>query len=303
MKNIGFIGLGSMGRGMCDNLIRKGYPVSAYDINRASLDAFRDRAFLAKSNLDVFIASDVTFLSLPSSAVVESVVADFLKHGVAGKTVIDASTSFPESTKALYAAFREQGGQFIDAPLLGGPADTAAGNAPCMISGDQDAVEAVQPIVASFADPIHYFGAIGSAHTVKLAMNFTGLMYATLLAQMFPLMEKMGIDTQNLYQAMNDKTFGNGVFKFYAPKFVTKNYHLDFKLELALKDMQYVKRLYDQYNCPAFLLDGGLNLMREAVKEGRGERDMSEVAAVMYEYLGLNTGEDHQAEPKQAAAP
>ena len=289
MKTIGFIGLGSMGRGMCDNLIRKGYPVTAYDINRQALDLFRDRSVLAASALDVFIASDVTFLSLPSSAVVESVVSEFLKRGTAVKTVIDTSTSFPESTKALYAAFREQGGQFIDAPLLGGPADTAAGSAPCMISGDRDAVDAVSPIVASYADPISYFGAIGSAHTVKLAMNFTGLMYAMLLAQMFPLMEKMGIDTQNLYQVMNDKTFGNGVFKFNAPKFVNKNYHLDFKLALALKDMQYVKKLYDQYNCPAFLLDGGLNLMREAVKEGRGEHDMSEVAAVISEYLGLST--------------
>ncbi|NLM78781.1 MAG: NAD(P)-dependent oxidoreductase [Ruminococcaceae bacterium] len=294
MQPVGFIGLGNMGRGMCDNLIKKGYPVTAYDINPAAMDFFRDRAVLANNSLDVFIASDVTFLSLPSSEVIESVVAAFLKHGVKGKTIVDTSTSYPESTKQLYAEFLAGGGHFIDAPLLGGPANTAAGNAPCMISGDQDAVDSVRSIVASYAEPINYFGPAGTAHTVKLAMNFSGLMYAALLAQMFPLMEKMGIDTQHLYQVMNDKSFGNGVFKFYAPKFVNKDYHLDFKLELALKDMQYVRRLYDQYNCPAFLLDGGLNLMREAVKEGRGTHDMSEIAAVVYEYLGLDTGETKQ---------
>jgi hypothetical protein len=49
--------------------------------------------------------------------------------------------------------------------------------------------------------------------------------------------------------------------------------------------------LYDKFNVPAFLLDGGLYLMREAVKEGRGKHDTSEIAAVVYEYLGLDTGE------------
>jgi hypothetical protein len=42
---------------------------------------------------------------------------------------------------------------------------------------------------------------------------------------------------------------------------------------------------------PAFLLDGGLNLLREAIKEGRGKHDTSEMAAVVYQYLGLDPGE------------
>ena len=55
--------------------------------------------------------------------------------------------------------------------------------------------------------------------------------------------------------------------------------------------MVYMKRLYQQFNVPAFLLDGGLSLLREAVKDGRGKHDTSEMAAVVYEYLGLDTGE------------
>lgn len=291
MQKIGFIGLGNMGRGMCDNIIKKGYTVTAYDVKPEAMERFEGQALLAQSSLDVFLNSDVIFLSLPNSDVVEAVVEEFLEKGVSGKTIIDVSTSFPESTKMLYEKVKAQGGRFLDAPLLGGPDDTAAGTAPCMISGDKEDVDTVTDIIASYATPIDYFGPIATAHTVKLAMNFTGLMYATLLAQMFPLMEKMGVDTHQLFDVMNDKTFGNGVFKFYAPKFVNKDYHMDFALELALKDMNYVKKMYDKYNIPAFLLDGGLNLMREAVKEGRGKRDMSEVAAVVYEYLGLDTGE------------
>ena len=291
MQNVGFIGVGKMGRGMCDNIIKKGYPTTVYDMDAKALAYFAGKAKKASSSLEAFLASDVTFLSLPNSVAVEAVAGEFLKEDVTGKTVVDASTSYPESTKELHARFVAAGGQFVDAPLLGGPDDTAAGTAPCMISGDKDAVDGVRDIISSYTSRIDYMGPIGNAHTVKIAMNFQGLMYAALAAQMFPLMEKLGIDTKNLFRVMNEGPFGNTVFDFYGRKFVEKDYHMDFALEMALKDMVYMKRLYDQFNVPAFLLDGGLALLREAVKEGRGKHDTSEMAAVVYEYLGLDTGE------------
>lgn len=291
MLSVGFIGVGKMGRGMCDNIIKNGYATTVFDTASEVLDHFKDRATVASSSLEVFLASDVIFMSLPNSDVVEAMVGEFLQEDFTGKTIVDVSTSYPESTKALHAKCTAQGGQFVDAPLLGSPADTAAGTAPCMISGDREAVDLVWDIVSSYASPIDYMGPVGSAHTVKIAMNFQGLMYAALAAQMFPLMEKLDIDTKKLFKVMNDGPFGNAVFDFYGKKFVEKNYRMDFALEMALKDMVYMKRLYDQFNVPAFLLDGGLSLLREAVKDGRGKHDTSEMAAVMYEYLGLDTGE------------
>jgi len=291
MRNIGFIGVGKMGRGMCENIIQAGYPTTVFDMHPETLAYFEGKATIVPSTLDVFLASDVTFLSLPNSDVVEAVVGEFLLHDVAGKTIVDVSTSYPESTKELHRKMTAVGGQFVDAPLLGAPEDTAAGTAPCMISGDQEAVDSVREIIDTYTSSIDYMGPIGSAHTVKIAMNFQGLMYAALAAQMFPLMEKLGIDTKNLFEVMNKGPFGNAVFDFYGRKFVEKNYRMDFALEMALKDMVYMKRMYDNFNVPAFLLDGGLSLLREAVKDGRGKHDTSEMAAVMYEYLGLDTGE------------
>jgi 3-hydroxyisobutyrate dehydrogenase-like beta-hydroxyacid dehydrogenase len=257
VKKIGFIGLGNMGRGMCENIAKKGYPTTVYDKSPKAMANFEGKATLATSSLEVFKASDVIFLSLPNSDIVEAVVGEFLELGVKEKTVVDTSTSYPDSTKMLYEKFKSQGGIFLDAPLLGGPANTASGTAPCMISGDKEDVDSVTDIIACYATPINYFGPIGSAHTVKIAMNFTSLMYAALASQMFPLMEKLGIDTKHLFKIMKEGSAGNGPFNFYGRKFVEKDYHLDFALELALKDMVYMKRLYDKFNVPAFLLDGG----------------------------------------------
>ena len=296
MARIGFIGVGKMGRGMCHNLINAGHEMVVFDLDPENTGWFEGRAAIAPSALEACRNADIIFLSLPNSETVESVVGELIADGAAGKTVVDASTSDPDSTRKLCARLKSAGANMVDAPLLGGPDDTMAGNAPCIISGDKETADRLIPIISAYASPIDYFGEIGSAHTVKLAMNFTGLMYAALMAQMFPLMEKQGIDIQNLFKVMNEGPFGNWVFNFYGRKYVERDYHMDFSLGLALKDMTYMKRMYEKQNVPAFLLDGGLDLLRAAVKDGRASADYSEIAATMREYLGLEPYKETKAE-------
>ena len=83
-KSVSF-GLGNMGRGMCDNIIKNGYPMTLFDLDPEKSAYFKGRAAIAASSLAVFQAADVVFLSLPNSDVVESVVNEFLDSGTAGK--------------------------------------------------------------------------------------------------------------------------------------------------------------------------------------------------------------------------
>ena len=290
MNRLGFIGVGAMGRGMCDNLIAKSKcSMTVFDINDENAKHFEEKATIAESSIDVFFNSDIIFMSLPNAKIITKVANEFLTEGVKDKVIIDHSTSYPMVTKDFYAKFKAQGGIFIDAPLLGGPADTSAGHAPCIISGDKLEIDKIKNLIAYYADPIEYVGQSGNAHTIKLAMNFTGLTYAIIIAQLFPLMEKMGIDTKNLFRIMNNgETFGNWAFDFYGKKVVNRDYHLDFALELGLKDMTYVKKLYEEFNVPSFVLDGALDLLRTCLKDGKGKQDFSQCAATMYEYFGLN---------------
>lgn len=288
MRTIGFIGLGAMGRGACRNLIKKAdAEFIVFDINEKAAELFEDCAKIAQGVEEVFEKSDVIFMSLPNSSIIESIMETAFQKDVSGKTVIDLSTAYPFSTIALSEKLSAQGGAYIDAPLLGGPDDTENGTAPCVIAGDKEKVDAVIELVGCYAEPIDYVGKSGNAHLLKLAMNFTGLSYAAIEAQMFALMEKMNIDTAALFQIMNNNIFGNWVFDFYGKKFISKNYHLDFSLELALKDMTYVKKLYEEFNVPAFALDGVLTLLQTSLKEGKGKQDYSQIAATLYEYFQL----------------
>ena len=155
------------------------------------------------------------------------------------------------------------------------------------IAGDKEEVDRISELFDCYCKEYNYLGESGNAHLVKLANNFTGLMYALLLAQIFPLMEKMGFDKKKLFDNMNNELFSNWVYRFYGPKIIDKNYRIDFTLELGLKDLTYVKKLYEEFNVPAFALDGGLDLLRTAIKDGKGKLDFSQCAATMYEYFNI----------------
>ncbi|MEI3015062.1 MAG: NAD(P)-binding domain-containing protein [Ruthenibacterium lactatiformans] len=97
---IGFIGSGRIGRGACENFVKKGHDVAVYDVSADAMEYFRGKAELVSNPADLFERSEVVLLSLPSSVQVEAMCDTFLSCGVKDKIVIDLSTSYPLSTKA-----------------------------------------------------------------------------------------------------------------------------------------------------------------------------------------------------------
>lgn len=284
---MGFIGLGRMGRGVCSNLIKNGHDVAVNDISREAMIEFEGKAILCDDPVELFDRSEVVFLSLPSSIQVEDLCGRFLANDVKGKMIIDLSTSYPLSTKKLQQEFKEKGAVMLDAPLMGNPATAMDGSITVTVGGDKDDFDKAAPVFEAFTSRADYVGEAGSGHLIKLALNFTGLMYAVTYSQMFPLMEKLGIDLNMLFDIICGQKTNCGVFQFYGQKVRDRNYHMDFALRFGLKDLTYVKRLYEDLGCPAFVLDGALDLLRTGMKDGRGDNDFSEAAAVMRDYLGL----------------
>ena len=285
MKKIGFIGLGAMGSGVCRNLIETGCSATVYDLNRNALERFTKTSVIVNGPLEVLRNSDYIFLSLPSSEEVEPLVEQFLVEGVAGKTIIDLSTSYPFSTKELNKLVTEKGGAFVDAALAGSPEDCENGKIMVLFGGDKADYSRLETLMKSFCGKYKYVGESGSGHLAKLMMNFIGLSYISLYSQTFPLTEKMGMDNNIMRELISESGLGCGTFKFYAQKLLSKSYEKAFALELAHKDLTYVRKLFEEFQVPAFSLDGTLNLLRTGIKEGRGKNDVSEICAVMHEFF------------------
>ena len=283
-KALAVIGLGNMGGGVASCLESKGYQVFAYDIDEEKRNSFRNPCTSAE---EAAVNADIILLSLPNSKVVEDTIHSLSPAAVSNKIILDLSTAFPLSTKALCEELKACGTALLDAPLLAGPDEAKAGTLTTMVAGDKDAYDAVTPLLQDYCTTYNYVGASGSAHTMKIMMNFTGLMYAVLLGQMFPVAEKAGLDPTELFNLMNNDVFSNWMYRFYVPKMIDRSFTEAFSLKLGLKDLRYMKDLCTAYGVPAFALDGAIDLLDRCVQNGRGDRDFSECAAEMYELLGL----------------
>lgn len=285
MRKVGFIGLGNMGKGMCKNLIAKGNDVSVYDLNPQAMDAFSGKARLCTSAAEVLENSEVVFLSLPNSDVIEATVEQFLEHEMSGKIVVDTSTAFPISTRELHKKIKAAGGGLVDSPLISGPQEAEAGTLVAVAAGDKEDVESVHDLLMCYCQKYDYVGPAGNGHLIKLAQNFSGLLQALLYAEIFPIMERYGIPPEETYKVFDNDVFNNWLFRFYGEKYVKKDYRMDFALKLGLKDLAYMKRLFENINAPAFLLDGALDLLRVSMKEGEGKPlDFSHACSTMYEF-------------------
>lgn len=283
-KAIAIIGLGNMGGGVASCLESKGYTVFAYDIDVAKRNTFRnpcDSAEQAAQNAQIIM------LSLPNSNIVEETLHGLSKAAISNKIILDLSTSFPLSTKALCEEVKNYGTALLDAPLLAGPDEAKAGTLTTMVAGDKAAYDSVVPLLADYCTEYNYVGDSGNAHTMKIMMNFAGLMYTVLLGQMFPVAEKAGLDPENLFNLMNNDVFSTWMYRFYVPKMIDRSFTEAFSLKLGLKDLRYMKDLCTAYNVPGFTLDGAIELLERCVQNGRGDRDFSECAAEMYDLLGL----------------
>lgn len=287
MDTIGFIGLGRMGGGICRQLIEAGYSLTVFDINESNSRAFADKAAVAATPEEVLEKSDVVLLSLPGSPQVEEIVANLIAHGVAGKTIIDLSTSYPLSSSKLHGQVKAAGGQFADASLTGTPMHAEQGSLIVTFGGDEETFTRCKPMIDTFASRgVHHIGGPGAGNIAKLANNYLSIMYIALYSEIFPLAEKLGFDTVKLFEIIGNSGVNCPMYQSNAAKIVNKTYDPSFALDLALKDLSYVKKLFDEHQLPSFLLDGGLNLLRIGHQQGYGANDCSEMARVVRDMMG-----------------
>ncbi|UOQ56889.1 NAD(P)-dependent oxidoreductase [Leucobacter allii] len=203
-ERAGFIGLGNMGGRMARRLIEGGVVVHGFDLDPAAAAAIGAKAHPAAA--DVLAQSDVVFLSLPDSRVVERVVLQderFLAGLRAGMTVVDLSTAAPASTKRIAAALAERGAAYVDAGISGGAAAAERGTLTLMVGGDAAALERARPLMGRFAAKIVHMGASGAGHSTKLLNNFLNAISLSATAEVMVGAKRAGLDLQQVLEVLN----------------------------------------------------------------------------------------------------
>ncbi|SDR86456.1 NAD(P)-dependent oxidoreductase [Microlunatus soli] len=235
---VGVIGLGAMGRPAAAALARR-FPVAGYDPVRTALDAaVQDGVVGYDSPAATAAAADLIVLSLPTPAVVRSVVDD-LGRSADGKIIADLSTIDPGTAREVAAALEPSGTRYLDAPVLGRPASCGNWTLPC--GGDETAVEAFAEVaIGTIAAAVERVGTVGSGATLKVCNNLMFASINTITAEVVDLAERAGVDPAVFARVVGGSGAAtvSGLFNDIAPRMAEHRYaDPTFAIRLLAKDV------------------------------------------------------------------
>ena len=295
---VGFIGLGTMGAGMAANLAKAGYELVVHDKRREAAEPFlSNRAIWADSPKALAEQVDVVFLSLPGPPEVHAVAtgADGLIEGLQpGGAVFDLSTNSPTTVRALHAVFAEQGFEFLDAPVSGGPAGAQSGKLALWVGGEKALFDKYKAQLDAMGDQALYIGAIGAGSVAKLVHNCAGYAVQTALGEVFTMGVKAGVDPLDLWEAVRQGVLGRRrTFDGLISQFLPGKYDPPaFALRLAHKDVSLATALGREMGVPMRIANLTLEEMTEALNRGWGGSDSRSSMKLQLERSGVEIAVD-----------
>jgi 3-hydroxyisobutyrate dehydrogenase-like beta-hydroxyacid dehydrogenase len=189
----------------------------------------------------------------------------------------------------LHAQLALQGVQFLDAPVSGGPAGAASGKLALWIGGDEPTFDRCKAVLDAMGDQVMYVGPIGAGTIAKLVHNVSSMAISAVLAEVFTLGTKAGLEPLALWKAVSQGAIGRQrTFEKVATRMLPGQFDPpSFALRLVHKDVQLGLQLAKEFNVPMRLCSlAGLEVT-EALNRGWGGRDAMAFTLLQQERAGI----------------
>jgi 3-hydroxyisobutyrate dehydrogenase len=286
-----FIGLGTMGIGMANNILKAGHELTVHNRTRDKEEALeKGGARRAATPREAAVGAEVIIICVSDTPDVREMILGengIINGAAAGSVVVDMSTISPSATREMAAALAEKGVRMIDAPVSGGSEGAEKGTLAIMIGGEAADVEKSMPVLEAMGKTITHVGPIGAGQVTK-AINQIVIAGTYLgVAEGMALGLKAGLDMDKVVQAIAGGAAGSWVLDNRAGNMINNTYPLGFRVRLHYKDLRIaldaarelgvtlpVSALVEQ-------LESGL------ITRGYGDEDVSAVARSLRELSGL----------------
>jgi 3-hydroxyisobutyrate dehydrogenase len=191
--------------------------------------------------------------------------------------------------RRLYETLAERGVNMLDAPVSGGPKGAASGKLAIWTSGSPEAFEASRPALEAMGDQVRFLGKIGNATIAKLVHNCANYTINSVLAEVFSLGVKAGIEPLELFAAVRQGSLGRqSTMDRMADHFLPAEFDTPaFALKLAHKDVFLATALGREHDVPMRLANLALADMTEALNAGWGEKDSRSAMRIQTQRAGV----------------
>lgn len=292
IKTIGFIGLGSMGFGMAQQLLKHNFTVRAFDIDTNKAKLLSDQGAIAcKSIKEVCLGAEIIITMLPRDEHVKDVFLSndgVLTFAQKGSLIIEMSTILPTTSLEIKNQLEKAGLKMIDAPVGRTPEDARNGTLLIMVGGNRCDYELAVPVFNAMANKIFYLGAAGSGIQMKVINNYMSMVSMVLTAETLTMARKAGIKLNVATEVLQNTVAGRGQININFPKKVLAgDITPDFPISLGRKDLSLALKLADQLNIPLFLGSVANQIFITACKQGREQQDCTALLLAIEQLSGL----------------
>ena len=242
---IGWIGLGTMGIPMSQQLIKAGYPVTVYNRSKEKEASLKEQgADTASTPGTLLQQTDVVIIMVTDDKAIREIFTGeggLLKANLTGKVVINMSTVSPAISKEMAALCTQQGNHYLDAPVSGSVKQAETAQLVIMAGGDEKVFEQVKPVLEKMGKMAVHIGETGAGNAAKLAINTLLSIHTQGLAEAVVLAKQNGIEAETLLNLLNNSALANPFMKIKGDAIINNNYSPAFSLKNITKDLRLAK--------------------------------------------------------------
>jgi 2-hydroxy-3-oxopropionate reductase len=240
MANIGFIGLGIMGKPMAGNLIKGGHKLFLNSRSSVAPELISAGGLSCASAKEVAQKADIIITMVPDTPDVDRVL--FGASGVAegltkGKTVVDMSSISPIETKGYASRINALGCEYLDAPVSGGEVGAKNAALTIMVGGPQSAFDKVKPIFDLMGKNITLVGGNGDGQTCKVANQIIVALNIEAVGEALLFASKAGADPAKVRQALMGGFAASRILEVHGERMIKRTFDPGFRIELHQKDL------------------------------------------------------------------
>jgi 3-hydroxyisobutyrate dehydrogenase len=289
--NVGFIGLGNMGRPMALNLARHGFSLVVHDVDQTKLPALREQgAVAADSPEQVARAAGRTICMVETTQQAESVIAGdrgIVAGASAGHIVICMSTIDPFAARRLHDRLATRGVVMFDAPVSGGTERAASGQLSIIAGGARDAFEACRDLFQAMGKNLFHVGGIGQGLAMKLVNNMLVQVNTVAVAEALVLGVKAGLDPKTIYDVVRVSTGTSFAFETRVPRIMARDFAPGGTVDISYKDQELETAFAKQLGMPLFLANISQQVYQMARAAGLNKEDGSAIIKVLEQLAGV----------------
>jgi len=288
MLDVGFIGLGAMGSGIAESLIRAGYRPRVWNRTRTPVDALSRLGAQPVSTAREAFAGDAVVSMLADDDAIHSVITGLLDGAPKGLVHVNMATISVPLARELAEEHRARGLAYVAATVFGRPDLAASGKLTIVVAGEPSAVERIKPLLDVIGQRTWPMGIQPErANVVKLAGNFMLGSAVEAMAEASAMASHYGIAPAELLDVLTNGVFTAPSYKIYGDAIGKQRYEpAGFRLALLLKDVRLALAAADASSVPMPLADVVHESLLDAVGHGDGERDLAALARVAMRRAG-----------------